>query len=609
MVTNDILVSFLHCKRKAFLIAAGTTGQPTDTETVLVDMGHIYRRQALDAFLAKHCEQDVLYDPPHLKAALESNPQVIVNATASVDGLSSLIEAAEQMKGMDQFDASVYAPVLFIRNEIVSRIDKLLLAFNGLALSLVQGVFPPIGKIVHGHSNRVLKCKLEPLAHEVRNVLAEFQAAQAKQITVPRVTLNRHCNICEFQLDCHRLAEDSDDLSLMRGLSEKEIEKQRNRGITTVTQFAYTYRPGRRGKRKTGTARKHDVALQAVAIRDKKVYVLDSPTVPSSRVALYLDIEGIPDWGYDYLIGLVAVVDDITTTHSFWANDRTEEKAMWNACCRIINSFEDYTLYHYGQYEMKFLNRMRRLVDEKQAVAINLIRARSCNVLASIYSHIYFPTRSNGLKDIGPLLGASWTDVNASGIQSLAWRLAWESSGDETLKQQLIRYNLDDCLALRRVTEFVRSVCENGLGETKGSEPEVASATEELAVAGRHFGKIKFFCSELDYINKCAYSDYQREKIYVRTSPAVRKSLRRKQRVKKKKVKVNREVIFPRPKVCPKCGGTDLKLHYIQHARKVVNDLKFTASGVKRWCVCYRARHSNTAAHLIHLVGCSKGVA
>ena len=175
--TNDIFVSFLHCKRKAFLLATGTTGRPTDIETVLVEQGHIYQRQALEAFLAKYREQDVLRDPPHLEAALKSTPQVIVNATASADGLSSLIQAAERMKGMDQFGASVYAPVLFILNETVSRVDKLLLAFNGLALSLVQGVFPPIGKIVHGHSNRVLKCKIEPLAHEVRNVVAELQAA------------------------------------------------------------------------------------------------------------------------------------------------------------------------------------------------------------------------------------------------------------------------------------------------------------------------------------------------------------------------------------------------------------------------------------------------
>ncbi len=171
--------------------------------------------------------------------------------------------------------------------------------------------------------------------------------------------LNRHCNICEFRADCQRLAEEADDLSLLRGLSEKEIQKQQSRGVTTVTQFAYTYRPGRRGKRKTGKARRHDHALQAVALRDKKVYVVDSPTVPHSRVALYLDVEGIPDRGFDYLIGLVAVVGDCTTTHYFWADDRAQEKAIWDACSQIINGFEDYTLYHYGQYELRFLDRMR----------------------------------------------------------------------------------------------------------------------------------------------------------------------------------------------------------------------------------------------------------
>ncbi len=47
VVTNDIFVSFLHCNRKAFLRAAGTPGHPTDIETVLLDLGQAYRRQAL----------------------------------------------------------------------------------------------------------------------------------------------------------------------------------------------------------------------------------------------------------------------------------------------------------------------------------------------------------------------------------------------------------------------------------------------------------------------------------------------------------------------------------------------------------------------------------
>src|SRR5260370_831235 len=137
MVTNDTFVSLLHCNRKAFLRAAGAPGQPTDIETVLLNLGQAYRRQALEAFLSAYPAQDVLHDPPDLKEALKSPIQVIVNATASADGLSSLIQAAQRMKGTDQPHAPVFAPVLFILNKTVSHADKMLLAFNALALSSV----------------------------------------------------------------------------------------------------------------------------------------------------------------------------------------------------------------------------------------------------------------------------------------------------------------------------------------------------------------------------------------------------------------------------------------------------------------------------------------
>ena len=180
MVDNVTFVSFRHCTRKAFLHAAGSPGRAADIETVLLDLGRVYRMQALEEFLTPYREQEVLHDPPHLEVAVKSSPQVIVNATASADGLSSLIEAAERLKGMDQRRAPVYVPVLFILNETVSRADKLLLAFNALALSLVQGVLPPTGKIVHGYSYKVLNCKIEPLVGEVRKLVVQIQAAQAE---------------------------------------------------------------------------------------------------------------------------------------------------------------------------------------------------------------------------------------------------------------------------------------------------------------------------------------------------------------------------------------------------------------------------------------------
>ena len=75
----------------------------------------------------------------------------------------------------------------------------------------------------------------------------------------------------------------------------------------------------------------------------------------------------------------------------------------------------------------------------------------------------------------------------------------------------------------------------------------MASAEDIQKETGFRFGKNEFFCPELEAINRCAYSDYQRDRVYLRTSPAMRKSLRRKQRADKRSHKVNEEVDCKKP--------------------------------------------------------------
>jgi predicted RecB family nuclease len=76
-------------------------------------------------------------------------------------------------------------------------------------------------------------------------------------------------------------------------------------------------------------------------------------------------------------------------------------------------------------------------------------------VLTVIYPHFYFPTYSNGLKEVAGCLGCRWTEPDASGIESVVWRKNWEKTGDASWKARLIQYNLEDCDALRRVCDFL----------------------------------------------------------------------------------------------------------------------------------------------------------
>ena len=75
-----------------------------------------------------------------------------------------------------------------------------------------------------------------------------------------------------------------------------------------------------------------------------------------------------------------------------------------------------------------------------------------------IFGRIYFPTYSNGLKEIGAFIGAKWQAPGASGLQSLIWRYRWEETRSEEFKHLLLTYNQDDCRALSLLTSELKQI-------------------------------------------------------------------------------------------------------------------------------------------------------
>ena len=66
--------------------------------------------------------------------------------------------------------------------------------------------------------------------------------------------------------------------------------------------------------------------------------MVEKPEIPQSYTKIYLDVEGIPDQDFYYLIGLV-VTDEISTKNfSFWANNRDEEEKIWNKFVYLIKN-------------------------------------------------------------------------------------------------------------------------------------------------------------------------------------------------------------------------------------------------------------------------------
>jgi uncharacterized protein YprB with RNaseH-like and TPR domain len=390
--------------------------------------------------------------------------------------------------------------------------------------------------------------------------------------------------MCEFQADCMAVAKEKDDLSLLKGLSGKEIDTLNKRGIFTVTQYSHTFRPRRAKKLMTQKIVKHHHSLNALAIRTQTVYISGKPELPTAPTRVYLDVEGIPDENLYYLIGLI--IDDGTnvTTHSFWANDKSEEKAIWKSFLEIMEHMPDYAIFHYGSYETKFIKQMESQYGANSDL-LKTIRSRCFNVLSTIYGRIYFPTHSNDLKSIASFLGFKWSDPQSAGLTSILWRTQWEKSQDAALKHKLITYNNDDCVALRIVDAGLRSISAN---DNAAHIAYSAKYTDELK-ADKPFGIFKrnqFVYPELEQINKRAYFDYQRSKVFLRTSAEIKKAVTKKNRIKRVNYKINTEITFDVPKRCPFCNKRSPTKH-TKHSR-IVYDLKMFKYGIKRWVVKYK---------------------
>jgi predicted RecB family nuclease len=584
-ITQQLFLAHLQCKYKSHLKQIGTIGSLTDIEVLDTKLDGDFRERAVQHLCDSYLRDQVARSPDSTERAVAGGYHLITDVLLSHQELVTRVDALLRVRKQSP-SRSQYAPALFVRGDKPTKLDKAHLAFAGLILQRMFGKEVRFGRLILGKDFTTKRVELTRLFHQVENALEEI-TRNGKADDPPPLRLNAHCHICEFAQRCRLSAVERDDLSLLRGMTEKGIAKYNKRGVFTVTQLSYTYRPRRTRKRNATVGAKHDHSLQALAIREGTIIVAKKPHMPVSEQNIFLDIEGNLEQGSMYLIGAQLCGGAKDGSHSLWADGEADERAIWIALLDLLASLrQEYTVFHFGSFDSRAVEQMRDRHGGDPDL-LDQFTSSFHNVLSDIYGRVYFPTFSNGLKDIANYLGFRWSEPDASGLKSLVWRQQWLDSRNNDLKSRLLRYNQEDCLALKRVTDTLFQISQHQ------GESVVVDTTSPVRVQGipssfpNVFNRNDFFFPDLAHINRCAYFDYQRDKIYVRTSDEVKRSIRRGEVKRRCALRVNKEVAIGRPTNCPQCAGTDLIGH--GRLRKTVYDLKLFNGGVKRWVVRYKA--------------------
>jgi predicted RecB family nuclease len=610
-ITSHLFDAFLKCATKCHLRSIGEIGSGNEYAEWVRARDESYQREAARRLQEAVPETERVVAPAateNLKAAQWRLALDLVAQTPdSADGpiresrpneetrglggsgteqlLESRLPAVERVPSEGRGKPAQFVPIRFVFRNKLTKDDRLLLAFDALVLSQVLGRVVSLGKIIHGDDHATLKVKTSTLLGEVRKRV-EKMAALLSSPSPPDLVLNPHCGECEFQARCRKMAVEKDDLSLLARMSAKERQELRSKGIFTVTQLSYTFRPRRRPKKLRDKREKYHHSLKALAIREKKIHIVGSPELKIEGTPVYLDAEGLPDRDFYYLIGMRIGNGESAVQHSLWADTVADEGKIWREFLGILETVEKPMLIHYGSYETGFLKVMgehhgRPPENSDVAKAIET----SVNVLSVVFAQIYFPTFTNGLKDIAGFLGFKWSEAGVSGLQTIMRRHTWEDAASRELRQKLITYNAEDCQALE-----ILAYVTLGLGSAHDANRQNANwaanvVHTESIPRETLFGRFSSPITEFEQVNKAARWDYLRDKVYVRSSKRIRRISLRKRLRNQRPLPIARILKHPECDHCPTCNKKGYRHYYV--TKRVLYDIHIGRFNLRRRIVEY----------------------
>jgi predicted RecB family nuclease len=292
-ITSETLEALQHCRLKAYFELRGEVGRRSAYEELQLAQRAELRAKAIAKIERGHINSEIESDLQLSIVNLRRRAPYILTTRLEDDRHLVLFDGLRMIAGASALGDFYYEPVMFCAARRVRACDRRQLAMLAILLGRVQGVIPTGGIVYLGRDAARTSIRFGTALQAANTLLREAERLQRTE-TPPKLLLNDHCRICGFRNRCSDRAIREDHLSLLRGLGEKTIKRYARKGVTTLTQLAHTFRPRRRGKRVNVALTRRDHALHALAIRDRTIYVLGEPKLPTGPVRIYMDIEAIP---------------------------------------------------------------------------------------------------------------------------------------------------------------------------------------------------------------------------------------------------------------------------------------------------------------------------
>jgi predicted RecB family nuclease len=285
VLSDGLLEDYLRCHSKSYLRVQGRLGQATADSNLCAKLDASHRANAFHWLTAQFSAAGVRSLNGSRLEHLDTGDVLILDAVGGAEGLETHFHGLQRVPSEANLGVYYYQPIRAHRNLQPNSIVRLLLAFDALILGHLQGLSPEYGILICGPAFKRIRVHLSDCRESLAEVLTRLRL-QVASFEAPPLALNQHCNLCEFKQLCRAKAQEADNLTLLRGMTLKEMLRHNSKGIFTVKQLSYTFRSRRPAKRQTQRF-PHNFALQALALRENKVHVHGDPGLTLSTPQVF----------------------------------------------------------------------------------------------------------------------------------------------------------------------------------------------------------------------------------------------------------------------------------------------------------------------------------
>jgi uncharacterized protein len=326
-------------------------------------------------------------------------------------------------------------------------------------LEIIQGTKPEYGNIIDP-SELVTKFSIEQYLPKYEDNKTIINGIVYDK-TEPELIISGFCKECVWSNSCLKLAQETEDPSMLYKLSKQKIELKKHKickiddlRSINVEEFLVPPKKIKGAGEKTLRQWKRRAEVWAT----KKPVIHTKYSFKKAKREIYYDVEDDPSLDHIYLHGYIEVINGKRGDYkSFLAVNMKDEvkaaKMLWD----YIDSLdENDVIYHYGSYEKTKAKRLMEKYNLSTETMDKFDRLR-----ADLY-HIVekcsdWPLTSYGIKSIAKYLGFQWTAEDASGANSIVWYNEYRENQEQKkdLLNKILTYNKEDCEAMIKVKEYL----------------------------------------------------------------------------------------------------------------------------------------------------------